>query len=85
MATSDGFTVWISDSAIRDNPVVYQQYKSRGRKRVFGSRDEAERWATDLDEGGRKRLALRTAGPMDPSEADAYLIERRTGSAEVGL
>ncbi|WP_411967991.1 hypothetical protein [Haloferax sp. YSSS75] len=72
------FVVDIKPSARRTNGAVGTLVNRRGTRHVFSSRDDAEMWASGLSSRGDVAVWIRSADPRDESDADAYLVGRRT-------
>lgn len=72
------FVVDIKPSARRTNGAVGTLVNRRGTRHVFSSRDDAEMWASGLSSRGGVAVWIRSANPRDGSDADAYLVGRRT-------
>lgn len=75
------YVVDVKRSARRTNGAVGAAVCRDGARWRFGSRADAERWATTLSKRGTSRVWIRTADPADDSLADAYLVGRYPQSA----
>jgi hypothetical protein len=72
------YVVDVKPSARRTNAAAGKLVQRSGSRHRFDSRADAETWAAGLTAQGGSTVWVRTANPDDRSDADAYLIGRRT-------
>ncbi|MFA1610323.1 hypothetical protein [Halobellus rubicundus] len=72
------YVVDVKPSARRTNGAVGRLIQQAGSRHRFDGRADAEAWAAGLSAQGESTVWIRTANPDDRSDADAYLIGRRS-------
>lgn len=73
MVDEEPFEVEIRASACKNNPVVKSKLKKQ-RTWVFDSRDEAEKWAEDLNKLGTKEIVLKKETKVGAVFPDAHIV-----------
>lgn len=70
------YLVEIKPTARKRHPEAGTTVHEMGHRQVFESRDQADRWATELADDG-PTVWIQDAPPQDRSPVDGYLMARR--------